>query len=364
MASPKDVLVVTTPSIEGAKIKKYLKPVSAHIVTGTNLFSDFLGGISDIFGGRSEAYQKQLSSIYNEAIERIKNAAFEIGGNCILGLSIDMDEISGKGKSMFMLTAIGTVVILEKGNIESKPINLEDEKFENVAVDKIHCLRNKHAILKKADEGRLILNEDVWQFLISNQVDEVLPTLLDKFIDAIALDKVHNGTAAAFHKNLMSYMEALPDDKKIKLLYHSLQTAKTEELASRLSTIIKDLNLFDYNLSMGLLENDDFDVKKRALRIVTYDKPFFNAKDKQDLQSVRDYIQNAFPERGKRTIKKQLLGKEKEVWLCECRNINDVGTFCGGCNKDIYGFTQDEYKPADVDEYIKQKIELINEFLE
>ena len=97
-----------------------MKPVSAHIVAGTNLFSDFFASFSDVFGGRSQTYQKQLSSLYNEAIERIKYAAFELGANCVVGLSIDMDEISGKGKSMFMLTAVGTAVVLER-EVTEKP---------------------------------------------------------------------------------------------------------------------------------------------------------------------------------------------------------------------------------------------------
>lgn len=42
MTNPKDILVITTSSAEGLKIKKHLKPFSAHIVAGTNLFSDFL----------------------------------------------------------------------------------------------------------------------------------------------------------------------------------------------------------------------------------------------------------------------------------------------------------------------------------
>jgi len=124
MPTPKDILVMTTSAAEGLKIKRYLKPVSAHIVAGTNLFSDFLGGLTDVFGGRSQAYQKQLTSLYNEAIERIKYAAY--------GLTIDMDEISGKGKLMFMLTAVGTAVIIEK-EITGKSILPEsDEKLENV----------------------------------------------------------------------------------------------------------------------------------------------------------------------------------------------------------------------------------------
>jgi uncharacterized protein YbjQ (UPF0145 family) len=60
MANPKDILVITTSSADEIKVKKYLKPVSAHIVAGTNLFSDFLGGLTDLFGGRSQSYQKRF----------------------------------------------------------------------------------------------------------------------------------------------------------------------------------------------------------------------------------------------------------------------------------------------------------------
>ena len=142
MANPKDILVITTSATDGLKIKKHLKPVSAHVVAGTNLFSDFLGGFSDVFGGRSNSYQKQLTSLYNEAIERIKYNAHEIGANCVIGLSIDMDEISGKGKSMFMLTAIGTAVVIET-EAKTKVALTTNEKFENVGIERINNLRQR-----------------------------------------------------------------------------------------------------------------------------------------------------------------------------------------------------------------------------
>jgi hypothetical protein len=45
-----NMLVTTTSAIEGLKIKKYLQPISAHVVAGTNLFSDIGASLSDIFG--------------------------------------------------------------------------------------------------------------------------------------------------------------------------------------------------------------------------------------------------------------------------------------------------------------------------
>lgn len=365
MANPKDVLVITTSSVDGLKIKRYLKPVSAHIVAGTNLFSDFLGGMTDIFGGRSQTYQKQLISLYSEAIERVKFAAYEIGANCIVGLNIDMDEISGKGKSMFMLTAIGTAVILEKEVTEKTSLPKSDEKFENVGVDRINVLRNKKAIIEKANSAALTLNDDVWSFITSNQVDEVFPFLLKKFSTALVNDQTNPGTSESFYKLFVGYIDALPEDKKLDILYNGIKKEENEQIAFKLSLIIKELNLFDFNRSMELLQSDDFRTQKRGVRVVTYDKPFYNKEDKQDLQTIRDFIRNTFGERGTRTTKKQLLSsKEKEVWTCECGKTNDMGAYCSGCSQDIYGFKEYEVKPQAAENYIQQKTDLISEFVE
>lgn len=365
MANPKDVLVITTSSVDGLKIKRYLKPVSAHIVAGTNLFSDFFGGLTDVFGGRSQTYQKQLISLYNEAIERIKFAAYEIGANCIVGLSIDMDEISGKGKSMFMLTAIGTAVILEKEVADKTSLPKSDEKFENVGVDRINVLRNKKAIIEKANTGALTLNDDIWSFITSNQVDEVFPFLLKKYSSALANDQMNPGTSESFYKLLVGYIDALPEDKKLDVLYNSIKDQENETIALKLSEIIKELNLFDFDRSMELLQSDDFQTQKRGVRVATYDKPFYNKQDKQDLQTIRDFIKKTFVERGTRTTKKQLLSsKEKEVWTCECGKTNDIGAYCSGCSQDIYGFKTNEVKPLAADNYILQKTDLISEFVE
>jgi uncharacterized protein YbjQ (UPF0145 family) len=364
MANPKDVLVITTSSIDGLKIKKYLKPVSAHIVAGTNLFNDFLGGLSDVFGGRSQTYQRQLVSLYNEAIERVKFAAYEIGANCIVGLSVDMDEISGKGKSMFMLTAVGTAVILEKENSEKTSLPKSIEKFENVAVDRVNELRTKKAIIEKANSGTLTLNEEIWSFITSNQVDEVFPYLL-KSLSTILVNETNTEASENFYKLLVSYTDALPENKKLELLYDTIANETNERLIFKLAKIIKELNLFDFKKSLELLESDNFQAKKIGLRIVTYDKPFYNKQDIADLQTIKDYIQNNFGERGKRTIKKQLLSsKEKEVWTCECGKVNEMGEYCTNCNQDIYGFKSNEVKPLGAELYIEQKIELISEFVE
>jgi uncharacterized protein YbjQ (UPF0145 family) len=363
MANQKDVLVVTTSSVDGLKVKKYLKPVSAHVVAGTNLFSDFFGGLTDFFGGRSQAYQKQLTSLYNEAIERVKYAAYEIGANCIVGLKIDMDEISGKGKSMFMLTAVGTAVILEKETAEKSILSNTDEIFENVGVERINVLRNKKEIIGKAHSENLTLNDDIWNFITTNQVDEVFPFLMKKFQDTMVNEQVNMGSLDKFFKLLVGYIDALPEQKKLSLLYNGIRE-EPEQISLKLSEIIKELNLFDFNLNMELLKSENFQIQKHGVRVASYDKPFYNKQDIQDLQSIRRHIQDTFSERGKRTFKKQLLSsKEKEVWICECGKTNDLDVHCNGCGQDLYGFKLNELKPITIDNIIGQKIELISQYL-
>ncbi|WP_337965092.1 YbjQ family protein [uncultured Flavobacterium sp.] len=365
MINPKDILVLTTSATDGLKIKKYLKPVSSHIVAGTNLFSDFLGGLTDVFGGRSNSYQKQLSSLYNEAIEKIKQSAHEIGANCVIGLSIDMDEISGKGKSMFMLTAVGTAVIIEKDN----PSNLSttQDKLENVGVERINNLRQRKDIIEKTKNKDLTYyNDEIWNFITLNQVDEVFPYILKNYANEIESFQSSFDLNHIFNKSFLSYLDSLEENKKIALIYNSIETETSNRIAVYLSKIIKELNLLDFEKNMNLLKNSDFKKQKIGLKIATYDKPFYSKNDIESLNQTKSFITTNFLERGSFSTKKQLLSsKEKEVWNCECgNNSNEIGEYCGSCNNDIFGFKEIEMKPTEIVKYIEQKIELINEYIE
>lgn len=362
MSSQKDILVLTTSTVNTLTIKQYLKPVSAHIVAGTNFFSDFFASFSDVFGGRSGAYQRQLTSLYNEAIERVKQAAYEIGANCVIGLTVDMDEISGKGKSMFMLTALGTAVIIDKAT-ENRQIQTS-EKFVNASAEKIKILKNKKTAIEKANRGELILNEEMWRFLTDNQVDEIFPFLIKKFKNAFEQVVTYPDAVDKFYKNFVSYVDGLPETIKLNLLYTAIQTVETNELANKLCDIIIELQLLDFDQLNALLKNSDFRSQKRSLPIIAADKPFYNKQDLQELSAISEYIKSTFTERGARTRKKQLLSsKEKEMWICECGKTNDIGSYCGGCGQDIYGFNSTEAKPQKLVDYIEQKIGLISELL-
>ena len=362
MANPKDILVTTTSSVDGLSVKQYLKPISAHLVAGTNLFSDFFASFSDVFGGRSQTYQRQISSLYNEAIERLRIAAYEIGANCIIGLNVDMDEISGKGKSMFMLTAIGTAVIIEGTTSKKSAIDLS-EKLENIAVDRIKILQRKREIIGKANDGTLVLDDEIWDFITANQVHEVYDFILSqlrKFVNSAEISEVFN----KYYSKTIEFLDSLPEEKRLELLYGSIIKEDNEQLASKLCGIAEDLQALDFNYVSQIFNSTDFSKQKRGLRILAADKPFYNKQDINQFNQLIDFIKNKFPERGIRSMKKQLLSsKEKEIWTCECKGTGEIGKLCSNCNKDIYGFKTNEMTPLKLISLMDEKISLITEYL-
>ncbi|WP_345948616.1 YbjQ family protein [Mucilaginibacter sp. PAMB04274] len=364
MLAPKDILVVTTSTIEGRSIKKHVKPVTAHIVAGTNFFSDMFAAFSDFFGGRSSSYQKQLTSLYDEAIHSIKLAAYEIGANAVVGLSIDMDEISGKNKSMFMLTAIGTAVVLEN-NVVVTPAFEEDEKFENVSYEKLNNLYRKRDYLKKAQEDNLTFNDDSWKFFTDNRMEEIFPFLIKKYQTMVT--GVPQNELKDFYDRLLMYIDAFPEEKKVALVYSAILTEKNKYNLALLSKVVNDLNLLDLNYAHQVIGHDDFNTQKIGLQITTFNKPFYNREDIELFNAIKEQIASNFKERGTRTTKKQLLSsKEREVWICECGNTNDVpgySAYCDGCFNDIFGFKANDVTPAKAATSISTKVELISELV-
>ncbi len=108
------MLILTTHSVEGKKIKKYLGLVSGEAILGANIFKDFFAGIRDIVGGRSAAYEKELRQAKEIAIEEMQEQARTLGGNAVIGVDLDYETISvGKTGGMLMVSANGTAVVLE-----------------------------------------------------------------------------------------------------------------------------------------------------------------------------------------------------------------------------------------------------------
>jgi len=108
------MLVVTTPTIEGKPIKRYLGLVTGEAILGANIFKDFFASIRDIVGGRSAAYEQELRKAKELAIKEMTEQARTLGANAVVGVDLDYETIGiGQGGNMLMVSANGTAVVHE-----------------------------------------------------------------------------------------------------------------------------------------------------------------------------------------------------------------------------------------------------------
>ena len=72
------MILTTTNTLDGYKIKEYLGLVSGETIIGANMFKDFFAGIVDIVGGRSGGYEAVLIEAKETAIEEMKEKAEQL----------------------------------------------------------------------------------------------------------------------------------------------------------------------------------------------------------------------------------------------------------------------------------------------
>ena len=104
-----DLLVTTTPTIEGRRIEQYFGLVAGEAILGANIFRDLFAAVRDVVGGRSGAYERVLADARRTAIAEMTAEAAELGANAVIGVDIDYETV-GRDGSMLMVTACGTAV--------------------------------------------------------------------------------------------------------------------------------------------------------------------------------------------------------------------------------------------------------------
>jgi uncharacterized protein YbjQ (UPF0145 family) len=105
----KDMLVVTTTTndIPGYEVIEVYGEVFGLIVRSRNLFSNIGASLRTIFGGEVKGYTKLVADTREQAMDRLRVAAAEKGGNAILAMRFDSGDIAGM---MNEVVAYGTAV--------------------------------------------------------------------------------------------------------------------------------------------------------------------------------------------------------------------------------------------------------------
>jgi len=350
------MIVTTTNSIEGREISRYNDPIAANVVIGTNIFSDIGASYVDFFGGRSTSYEKKMQEMYKRVTETLKQRAQAIRADAIIGLSVDIDEISGKGSQMFMITAVGTPVHLKE--VARVQIEKQDGLLDGVLIQQ----KVRADIILENYKTVESINRETAEFIATSGLREFEPLLFramnedyDSGIDQSPKDK---------QEILFRYFDYLPDDEAIAILYNALLEGNLTILqVKRINAIITSSNFIDYAKAINLL-NSNVHARRIALKIFSLDKDWYSKEDIAILKSLGgNVLAKFFPEIVQVKESKGMFSSGKEVWQCECGHTNKLdNSNCGSCTRDKRGFGEKSLKPEEVQGMVNRRVRIIERF--
>jgi len=323
--------MTTTNMVEDAKLENYYGIVSSQIVAGTGFFSDLAAGFSDFFGGRSGSYRNQLESLYDEALDELSYKGSVLGANAIIGLRIDLDNISGKGMSMFMITAVGTAV-----NVKFKDDSVIQNVSNTINVDTLINAVNKKAILSKLEEKRLLSSEE-WDTIIKNPDNDYVIPLTELYYETILVpEKYAIEMGTEFRKKYALFIKMADRKLAAKALYKGL---KTDSILSATVLLVND-GFFDAPSILDVLKEGYLD---RAISLLEGKQPTYSENDLKDMIGLEEALDN-LPDTGKiEMVKGGVFSKDSEKFICHCGEKNDPDKeYCIYCGRNIKGLRQSQ----------------------
>ena len=106
-----DILIVTTPTIEGYKIVRILGTVHGLTVRTRGLWGKFVAGIESMVGGEVTAFTTECEKAKIESMQRLKENAGKMGANAIVRTDFETSDIFAGAAVVF--SAYGTAVVVE-----------------------------------------------------------------------------------------------------------------------------------------------------------------------------------------------------------------------------------------------------------
>lgn len=336
-------IITTTPLLDGYQVKAYLGVINVNYVIGTNVFSDFAASFTDVFGGNSGTYQRKMDAMYENSQKELINKAKRLGGNAILGFRTEFDEISGKGKQMIMLSASGTVCIVDTER-DTSNIVLADTIIDQADLNSEIV---KSDIIRRIEENDNSFTDEDWSYILEHPSQDLIYLLVVKTYYRITPDSKKKIEALLNQINYNDAVEIVyplyvsPYEVNIKSIdaYCSDPNVKID-VSDEYRELIKSCRLFDPNRILNLI---DIDLKK-AIRILESEKPYYTIQDLSKMEEICAKFDN-LPDVGEIVVGKSGLfsKEEKEFYQCKNGHKNDKAfTYCPDCGLNIKGLTMSQ----------------------
>ncbi|WP_293938124.1 YbjQ family protein [Sphingobacterium sp. UBA5996] len=222
-------------------------PIAANVLIGANIFSFIGTSYVNSFGGRSTSYEKKMQEMYKRVTETLKQRAQAIRADAIIGLSVDIDEISGKGSQMFMITAVGTPVHLKE--VARVPVEKQDDLLDGELIQQ----KVRADIILENYKSVESINKETAEFIATSGLREFEPLVFKAMNEDYGLEQTPKDKL----EMLFRYFDYLPDEEAIAILYNALLEGNLTTLqVKRINAIITSSKFMDYTkLLISMDEN-------------------------------------------------------------------------------------------------------------
>ena len=188
-------IITTSPIIENRTITEYLGPLISSEVVGVNVISDSIAGLSDFFGGSSGTYRSKLEDLKTVVLYDLREQARKLKADAIVGFNIAFNEVSGKGKQMFMATATGTAVKLGH--------------------DRLEFARKMHELKMYHDEGIFTDSEfEQETTLLKSSIQNIVAIENVEYVEQKRLEAIEKERYEAEHVAALERMKELEAEKE------------------------------------------------------------------------------------------------------------------------------------------------------
>lgn len=337
------MIVVTTNTIEGGKISRYIDSVCANTVVGTNVFSDFAASFTDFFGGLSGTYKRKMEAIYEEARKDLEEKAERMGANAIVGFRVDFDEISGKDKSMFMVSVSGTACVVD---YDKKGGASRIEQVGRFAVDEE---LEKMRVVDRLKDGYLLQDGDGQVLARLHPKEAVLP-LVGLYLQYGKDSSDKRAQEAA--EVLSTYPFEVAGDE----LYAAYEESGYSPLVCGL---ISDCGFFDARSVLEVCRRD----VHAGIRLLDAGRASYNRDELGRMKEICAFL-DSLPDTGRiEKVKAGLLKKEEEMYICQNGHKSKRDSeFCenASCLVNIKGLSP---KEVGIVNQFKKRVEIIERIL-
>lgn len=324
----RDILTVTTSTLMGSyEVEEYYGYISVNFVTGANFLRDWLAGWTDILGGVSKSYTRELDELKSMARSALENKVRLLGMNCILGLQIDIDPIFGSNYSMFMVSATGTACKIN--NLMKNNEGIDPVEF-NIKLD----LSRIYAVNSLSNTPINLANstlDEIEEFIVSFPKDNEI-MLVDFFLKNFK-ENPTKYISFAYKSNINIISEFLYKNNYLKIAKYV-----SDNITKEKTLFIKNFNIIDYSSILEQLKNvNNSDTELDLLVALSAEPQIVTKENYYALKELLELIHKKYND--KVDIKTSGLGKKKESWICKhCKCSVDISRqSCHSCNYDRLG---------------------------